>query len=198
MKTKRKYVVEAADPIIEALKPFCKRVEIVGSVRRGEEMVGDLDILCEPNFNIETSLFDGENSSDKIVSHADGINWNNITGVKNVSGGMRMKKGLVHTRIGNIKFQIFFCLPPAQWGVLCFIRTGPAWLSHAAVSSYERTNNGILPNRYQVKDGNLRMRQTGAIVDTPEESDFMNRLSLNKKFYKIKNRKHTIQRRKDV
>jgi DNA polymerase (family 10) len=36
-----------ADHIVTELQPFCTRLEIAGSIRRGRPHVGDIDIVCE-------------------------------------------------------------------------------------------------------------------------------------------------------
>jgi len=39
----------AADQVAEQLRPFCKRLEIAGSVRRKAPEVRDLEIVCIPD-----------------------------------------------------------------------------------------------------------------------------------------------------
>uniref|UniRef100_A0A6M3IRC0 Putative DNA polymerase n=1 Tax=viral metagenome TaxID=1070528 RepID=A0A6M3IRC0_9ZZZZ len=38
-----------ADAVIERLKPYCKRIEVAGSVRRGRPRVHDIDLVIIPN-----------------------------------------------------------------------------------------------------------------------------------------------------
>jgi DNA polymerase (family 10) len=48
----RKLELDEADhlaaTIIEALAPFCERIEVAGSIRRRRPVVGDIDIVCLP------------------------------------------------------------------------------------------------------------------------------------------------------
>ncbi len=44
----RKEAIEAGLEIVELLKPFCDRIAIAGSIRRGKEQVGDIEILFSP------------------------------------------------------------------------------------------------------------------------------------------------------
>ncbi len=37
--------------IIAELKPFCERIEIAGSIRRGRSLVNDIDIVALPGFD---------------------------------------------------------------------------------------------------------------------------------------------------
>jgi DNA polymerase (family 10) len=49
MKTERsKKVLNLADKLKESLKPFCKKIEIAGSIRRHEENPEDIDIVLIP------------------------------------------------------------------------------------------------------------------------------------------------------
>jgi len=48
----KKDVKKLAEKIVKYLKPYCKRIQIVGSIRRKEEKPGDIDIVLIPK-NIE-------------------------------------------------------------------------------------------------------------------------------------------------
>ena len=39
---------EWAAQIIQQLSPFCRRIEVAGSIRRAEETVGDINMVCLP------------------------------------------------------------------------------------------------------------------------------------------------------
>ena len=60
---KRPYeqVMPIAQHIVEALRPFCEngRIEIAGSLRRGRQMVGDIEICAIPKrpYKLQRSLF---------------------------------------------------------------------------------------------------------------------------------------------
>jgi len=41
-------VLSLANKIVKLIKPFCRRVEIVGSIRRGEKNTRDIDIVLIP------------------------------------------------------------------------------------------------------------------------------------------------------
>ncbi len=45
---KGKVVIHLAHKVVGILKPFCKKVEIVGSIRRKEPKPVDVDIVCIP------------------------------------------------------------------------------------------------------------------------------------------------------
>ena len=65
MESKKKLneVLPIAPDLIKNLIPFCKKIEICGSIRRKRELVGDIEILCEPKkitvpVECQLSLFD--------------------------------------------------------------------------------------------------------------------------------------------
>lgn len=47
-KTSREDALIVGAQLEQALTPLCNRVEIVGSIRQGKEMVGDIDIIVVP------------------------------------------------------------------------------------------------------------------------------------------------------
>jgi DNA polymerase/3'-5' exonuclease PolX len=47
-----------ADRILVWLQPFCERLEIVGSIRRGRPECSDVDLVCVPKFKSATHKLD--------------------------------------------------------------------------------------------------------------------------------------------
>ena len=52
-----KFVLHLADKIVKDIKPFCKRIEIAGSIRRKEKNPVDIDIVLIPKDRIELEKF---------------------------------------------------------------------------------------------------------------------------------------------
>ena len=48
MKHKYENAIEVAESIITELKPACKRICLAGSLRRGKDLVGDIDVVLVP------------------------------------------------------------------------------------------------------------------------------------------------------
>lgn len=62
MKNKLPYehMLSIALPVVELLRPRCKRIEIAGSLRRRREEIGDIEIVAEPNdYVLDLSREDG-------------------------------------------------------------------------------------------------------------------------------------------
>jgi hypothetical protein len=60
-------------------------------------------------------------------------------------------------------------LPPAEFGLLMAIRTGPADWSHRLVTP--RRQGGWLPDHLRVHDGHIEHIRDGEVVPTPEEPE---------------------------
>jgi DNA polymerase/3'-5' exonuclease PolX len=67
----------------------------------------------------------------------------------------------------GVPIDLFCVLPPAQWGVIMTLRTGPADFSHELMRVARRRG-------YKCEDGQLLdvRRKQGAPVKSPEERDF--------------------------
>ena len=48
MKQRGKHILSLAKRIISLLKPYCKKIQLVGSIRRGEKNPADIDIVLIP------------------------------------------------------------------------------------------------------------------------------------------------------
>jgi len=137
-----------------ALRPYCSRVEIAGSVRRKLPRVGEIEIVCKPRHIVD--LFGAS-----VPLHIPG----DVLG-RHVTRGERYRQIILPD---GIILDLFIVLPPAQWGVILALRTGSAAFSRRLVS---HPPFGVLPGEYMVRDGAVRLVGTGEIVPTPEEEDF--------------------------
>jgi DNA polymerase/3'-5' exonuclease PolX len=142
-----------AEKVLDLLAPQCVRAEIAGSIRRGEPEVGDIEIVAIPN------------------DFADALLPTLLPGASFMINGSRYKKILLPE---VILLDLFLVRPPAQWGVLFTIRTGPADFSHWIVS--KRSAGGRLPSNCRVQDG--QVFRNGESLPMPEEEDFLRLLDL--------------------
>lgn len=167
--TKQKIKLSEADAIaariLDQLAPFCERIEVAGSVRRRKAEVGDIEIVAIPRSM--TDLFGAP-----LPDHAlDTFEYSTIGRVE--MGGHKYKK-IALTE--GPQLDLFIVTPPAQWGIQFLIRTGPAEYSHALVTP--KWHGGLLPSHLQVKDGAVWNRNTGEILETPEEENVYNLLDI--------------------
>lgn len=154
-----------AKSLIEFLGADCLRVEVAGSVRRGKAEVKDIELVAIPK-TLETKDMFG---LPVIVSALDQVSWS-LVGDLALSGA-RQKKILLYE---GITLDLFIVLPPAQWGVIYTIRTGPAEFSQWCVTP--RRKGGALPSDSRVSEG--RVLRYGEPLTMAEEIDFLTYLGL--------------------
>lgn len=153
-----------ANRIIHLIQPYCDRVEIAGSLRRGKPDVGDIEIVAIPK--LTKGLFGDEKvreskSIEIVLRNA---------GYRLVKNGNRFKQ----IELDECKCDLFFTTPD-RWGLIFAIRTGPAEFSHKLVT--QRRYGGHLPSDLFVTDGLIW--RGGEVIPTPEEVDVFRVLGMN-------------------
>lgn len=154
-----------AEEVMRKLRPYCERIEIAGSVRRRKAEVKDIEIVAAPLISYENDLL------------GDPVPFNPLEAYPWSSLGRCGKCGPKYKQIAlneGINLDLFIVLPPAQWGVIYTIRTGPAEFSHWCVT--QRKKGGGLPSDCVVKDGGVH--RGGVLVPMSEELDFLDFLGL--------------------
>lgn len=99
-----------AEKYVEILKPFCKRIEIAGSIRREKLEVGDIEIVCIRDTKYLRRFVDEVNKIRKIK-------------------GDPLGKYTQRVLPEGIKLDLFMC-DVNNWGLIFAIRTGSADYSH--------------------------------------------------------------------
>lgn len=111
------------------LEDVSARSYVVGSIRRGCDPVGDVELLVEPRAGGQGSLFGGEGPDVEAVERVV-RGWGEWQ-----KGGQRFMQVLKPIgRDRHLQVDVFVCSPPAEWGTLMAIRTGPAELGKRAVT----------------------------------------------------------------
>lgn len=163
--------------LAEILRPAVERIEIAGSIRRERPTVGDIELVAVPRLEPVRDMF-GEptgsrNALDDLAADllARGtISLRYAAGPLPTSAwGARYKKFVYR----DVKVDLFSVLPPAQFGVLLVIRTGPAEFSRRFVT--ERRKGGMLPEWAIVREGAIWRRvgdrPAGQPMEMAEEED---------------------------
>ncbi len=160
---------------VAVLRPACTRIEIVGSVRRGKPEVHDIELLLTvknekpvPEFGRPASIH--ETKLDKILSD---LEYQEILRHANdKKDGPKYKKRALRLpgEFNEFCLDLFIVSPPADWGVLSVIRTGPSDFSRWMVT--QKRYGGALPNSCRVKDGAVYDEGDGSKYNLPEEEDF--------------------------
>lgn len=155
-KFKLSRALEIATRVVNELRPFCERIEIAGSIRRGKPEVKDIEIVAIPK-PYEVGLF--EDGIASIVNQ-----WQRIKGV--MDGKTKYTQRLLPE---GIKLDLFFAVPQ-NWGLILAIRTGSAEFSHKVLA------NGWAKKGYKSVDGMLT--QGDRIFDVREEADLFTRIGI--------------------
>jgi DNA polymerase/3'-5' exonuclease PolX len=159
MSTGEKIPLERATEIAlrlwEDLKPVATRCKVAGSVRRQRPEVGDIELVVEAKM-VEGGLFpEPQPDIASIVEVA--ARWGQLI-TKNPLRALK-----VQLAEGPV-VELWIVSPPASWGSLLAIRTGPADLGKLAVSRLQ--SYGLRHVDGHVVDGK------GEVVPTPTEAHF--------------------------
>jgi DNA polymerase/3'-5' exonuclease PolX len=166
-----------ADAVIYHMTPFAERIAVAGSVRRRRQYVRDIEIVMVPKVSgHDTNLF-GEverthhHDPNEGIAAYNAIESKHPLKLRDVLGkddvtrridGDRYKS-FEDTNTG-IAIDLFIVRPPATWGCIYFIRTGPAdWNKKAMKMAHVR---GL-----KFDKGQLVRQSTMRPIDTPEEED---------------------------
>jgi DNA polymerase/3'-5' exonuclease PolX len=160
-----------ADDLVVKLTPSCDRIEIAGSIRRGKAEVKDIEIVAEPVFEDPLTLFGDAPVTRSLLDKALNVMWYHGEFVFIKNGPKYKQLQLVVGGGPTIKVDLFLVTPPAQWGVIQVIRTGPAEFSRWMVTPLSK--GGALPDGYAVKNGCVvHHGQVQCAQPMPEEQDF--------------------------
>ena len=149
--------------LVEAMAPGCERIEIAGSIRRQQDLVGDIEIVAIPKMRLD--LFgqpDGLLLDDCLYD----LMWMGPLG-KPKKNGKKYKQFEIAGWDG-LHLDLFL-VTPETWGVQLAIRTGPRSFSKAIVTPCKYA--GLLRDGLAVRRG--RVWDKGRPLDTPEERDFL-------------------------
>lgn len=150
--------LKLAGQLVEELRPVVKRVKVAGSLRRRRPDVGDIELVVEPEL-YATDLFGGV-----------GPDLNQIRYIARSWGALR-RNGDRQIQVAGVKgldgftVELYLVHPPAQWGSILAIRTGPADLGRIAMGR-------LLGLGYKHQEGFVLRTSDRRLMPTPEEEDF--------------------------
>lgn len=161
-----------AATFISMISPFCTRIEITGSIRRGKPEPGDIEILCTPKTGESvTPVLFGDPIKKEINFLHDymmGLLDQDIVQVDRVSkDGRKAPFGPKYYRITyqGTPVDLFCVLPPADWWPRVVVTTGCAEFSHWLVTEAWKHN-------LKFKDGHIQDISGGTVSTDSEEHVF--------------------------
>lgn len=160
--TKRPYddVFPVAQHIVKKLAPHCERIEIAGSLRRGREMIGDIEIVALPQ-----PIRDLFENKARDVTYLDAFLAEK--GVQFAKNGRKYKQ----FAYGAHTVDLFLPAGPEQWGSIFTIRTG----SHDFNMWVMQKRAPAVGVKFR---GGLIYGRGGTLLSTPEETDVFDALQL--------------------
>lgn len=149
--------IAAYNSLTVLLAPVCNRIAPVGSLRRRKEEIFEIDVLAVPDLTpppYPRPEF-GKPIPKRYATKLDHLIADlGIHGkIFLTASGPRQKKFIFVSF--EIRVDLYLCLPPATWGVLQTIRTGPHDFSQWIVT--QRHKGGALPDGYRIQGGAVRL-----------------------------------------
>lgn len=148
--------IATAEEVRRILAPWTTRAEIAGSIRRRKPNPRDIEIVAEP-----TTVNDGLFGEPRPA----------IEEIRTTAGrlGSVVKGGDRYIQVRDVlgsgyTLDLFLVHPPAEWGVILAIRTGPADWSQELVTR-------IKGRLWRHQDGHV-VEEMGRVVPCPTEEDF--------------------------
>lgn len=172
---KYEFIINYALALEKLLKPYCKRIEIAGSIRRKSEDCKDIEIVCIPDkYRLELFLRDCKNRY-------------KITYKKN---------GALYKQFRWSGFTVdLFTATVNNWGWILFMRTGSSKWNIKALNYYRKLykfpNTRDTDGTYLVKASHngFLLDIKGNRINTPEENDVFDILQIPFTEPKHRNRK---------
>lgn len=167
------------------LEESCERIEVAGSVRRKRPEAHDIELVCTPKIVTTKDMFGEVHEEANLLERR-------LAALKSTYPEMMLKKDGPRMKqialIEGIDLELYIVRPPAQWGVIMTIRTGPRHFSKWLVT--DKRHNGAMPSWMKSRDGALRDSRN-KIIETPEERDFFEAIGLD--WIMPENRDHFIE-----
>lgn len=154
----REAMLRRAERILRDLESVTKRAVIAGSLRRGKPKVSDIEIVAEPRETAVDLLGTLGPDIESIRHVARG--WGDLT-----RNGDRYIRAFDAFGVLGLAVDLFLVHPPAEFGTILAIRTGPAWLAQHAVTRMHRYGR-------RCSGGRILEVHTGKVYPTPDEESF--------------------------
>lgn len=162
----REQALVVAQALYDVVAPVCRWAAIAGSLRRGLSHVKDIELVLAPV--PERDLL-GEERYETTDLDAE-LELQELSGALLRRPPERWGKRYKAASHQGIPVDIFIVRPPAEWGAVLAIRTGPAELGRELVTRCR--DRGLRCTDGRLVDGK------GRTVPTPSEEDFFRECGL--------------------
>jgi len=146
--------IQSANSLLREIQPYCKKVEIVGDIRRRSEEVKSIEILAVSREEEVFNLF-GESVTAYLIIE----DWVHSCGLNFAKNGAKYKKF-----IWNGDWINLYLTSTYQWGLHMALRTGNPHYASWLVTP--KRKGGALPGIMYVKDGWLLCNSKRIVTQT--------------------------------
>lgn len=165
------FALAVAERLVDELRPHTDRIEIAGSIRRRVELVKDIEIVAIPKVERDLlGVVDPHAATELSLKIAQLVADGKLDYRRRMPQGSPAAAGPRFKALVAVKAKInvdLFCvLPPAQFGAIYALRTGPADYSKRLVTMCQ--DRGL-----RCVDGRLVGEPPCGEIATPEERDFI-------------------------
>jgi DNA polymerase/3'-5' exonuclease PolX len=169
----------SADILAQLLSPGCERIEIAGSIRRGKAQVHDIELVAVAKLEDRPDGMFGSSTIDLLEERvgrliAAGNLAPRLVENHRADGRVDLQhklgsafKALVTPR--GIPVDLFIVRPPATWGAIFALRTGPGAWNTRLVMECKSIGRRVAGGQVERWHGAL---SEWVPVPTPEEADF--------------------------
>lgn len=163
--------------LLEALEPACERIEIAGSLRRGKAEVHDIELVAIARTEERADGLFGSQTVDLLEERLEAVMTNGYLSPRRVE--MHRADGTIEyqTKLGpafkalvapsGVPVDLFIVRPPATWGCIFALRTGPGAWNTELVTRCKDIGRRVSGGQVERWDGH-----GWSAVPTPEEADF--------------------------
>lgn len=169
---KYEMAVKIARELVDELRPGCLEVEFAGGLRRLKTDPHDIEIVARPALVPVTDLLGEQVDDYSLLDEELGRMVDAERLIPAGKAGPRFKQFRVPP--SGVVLDLFVVVPPAQWGYIMAIRTGPAHYSQWLVTA--RSKNGARPSHLEARNGALW--QGERLIETPTERSFFEALGV--------------------
>lgn len=167
--------------LVRQLAPGCERIEIAGSLRRRKPQVRDIEIVAVARWaNRPTgdiwSTEERYDALEELVAELLGMGALKARPVENHRANgtidVQYKLGPAFKALltgMDVPVDLFIVRPPASWGVIFGLRTGPGDWNTRLVDDCKAIGRRVTGGQVEAWDG---VSSSWQVVPTPEEADF--------------------------
>jgi DNA polymerase/3'-5' exonuclease PolX len=172
--------LRVARDLVKELRPSCERIKIAGSLRRGKPEVHDIELVAVPTLRAVPSgaLWGGYETVDLLEARLTELLFGGYVRARPVENRRADGRVDVQTKLGpafkaliyrGIPVDLFVVRPPAQWGVIFALRTGPGDWNIELVTRCKEIGRRVAGGQVERW---VSASSSWAPMPTPEEAHF--------------------------